>query len=90
MSCLSAAEKKQIVTKFQRQPNDTGSPQVQIAILTGAIEKLTQHMKDNPKDVHSRRGLLKKVSQRRKLLDYLKKYSVKDYETLIGALGLRK
>ncbi len=87
---ISAVDKKVIVTKFQRQANDTGSPEVQVAILTEAINRLTEHMKINKKDFHSRRGLLKKVSQRRSLLDYLKKKDTPAYDKLIVALGLRK
>ena len=87
---LSAQEKQVIVAQFQRKANDTGSPEVQVAILTKDIEKLTAHMKENLKDVHSRRGLLRKVSQRRSLLDYLKKHDAPAYEKLIATLGLRK
>lgn len=87
---IQAPEKKQVIEKFQRDKNDTGSPEVQIAILTQSIVRLTEHMKANKKDVHSRRGLLQKVSQRRKLLDYLKKKNQPSYEKLISALNLRK
>ncbi len=87
---LSASEKHVIVKKHQRAANDTGSPEVQVAILTAAINRLTEHMKINKKDFHSRRGLLKKVSQRRSLLDYLKKTNQTSYEKLIVELNLRK
>ena len=87
---LSAEQKKAIVTKFQRDPSDTGSPEVQIAILTESINKLTAHMKENLKDFHSRRGLLRQVSRRRKLLDYLKKQNSAKYSQLIIELNIRK
>lgn len=87
---ISASEKQSIVKKFQRGAKDTGSPEVQIALLTTSITKLTEHMKKNPKDVHSRRGLLRQVSQRRRLLDYLKKTNSAKYQELITALDIRK
>jgi len=87
---LSAQEKLDVVKKYQRDQTDTGSPEVQIAILTTAITKLTAHLQKNPKDFHSRRGLLKKVSQRRKLLDYLKTHHQEKYQTLIVELNIRK
>ncbi len=82
--------KAEVVAKYQRTPGDTGSPEVQIALLTARINGLTDHFKDNPKDHHSRRGLLKMVSRRRKLLDYLKDRDVAAYRKLIDALSLRK
>jgi len=84
-------EKKQaIIKEFGRAEGDTGSPEVQIAILTARINELTGHFKTNPKDHHSRRGLLKMVGQRRGLLAYLKKIDIERYRTLIERLGLRK
>ncbi len=82
--------KAEIVAKFAQSMGDTGSPQVQVALLTDRINELTEHFKVHPKDHHSRRGLLKMVSRRRKLLDYLKGRDVNAYKTLIDALGLRK
>ncbi|MCB1960627.1 MAG: 30S ribosomal protein S15 [Rhodocyclaceae bacterium] len=87
---LDSAQKAQIVGDFQRAKGDTGSPEVQVALLTGRINGLTDHFKANAKDHHSRRGLLKMVSQRRKLLDYLKRTNVDSYRSLIERLGLRK
>jgi small subunit ribosomal protein S15 len=87
---VSSAQKAQVVRDYQRAQGDTGSPEVQIALLTKRINDLTEHFKVNTKDHHSRRGLLKLVSQRRKLLDYLKGTSVDDYRKLIERLGLRK
>ena len=86
----TAAERAKIVGDFQQAKNDTGSPEVQVALLTSRITYLTEHFKSNKKDHHSRRGLLAMVSQRRKLLDYLKRESVERYQTLIGRLGIRK
>lgn len=86
----TTAEKAQIVSEYATAANDTGSPEVQVALLTNRISELTEHFKVHAKDHHSRRGLLKLVSQRRKLLDYLKGKSVDRYRTLIGRLGLRK
>ncbi len=83
-------KKAEIIAKFAQSEGDTGSPQVQVALLTGRINELTEHFKVNPKDHHSRRGLLKMVSRRRKLLDYLKGRDVNAYKALIDALGLRK
>ena len=84
-------EKKQaIIKEYGRGEGDTGSPEVQIAILTARINELTGHFKANPKDHHSRRGLLKMVGQRRGLLAYLKKIDIERYRTLIERLGLRK
>ncbi|MCI8327798.1 MAG: 30S ribosomal protein S15 [Lachnospiraceae bacterium] len=88
---MIAKEKKQaIIKEYGRTENDTGSPEVQIAILTARIQELTDHLKDNPKDHHSRRGLLKMVGQRRGLLDYLKKIDIERYRSLIERLGIRK
>lgn len=83
-------EKNEIVAKFQRAEGDTGSPEVQVALLTARINHLTGHFKEHKKDNHSRRGLLRMVSRRRKLLDYLKRTDVNAYRTLIDALNLRK
>ena len=88
---MIAKEKKQaIMAEYGRTPNDTGSPEVQIAILTARIAELTAHLQENPKDHHSRRGLLKMVGQRRGLLAYLKKIDIERYRALIDSLGLRK
>lgn len=86
----TTAEKAQIVSEYSTAANDTGSPEVQVALLTNRITMLTEHFKTHAKDHHSRRGLLKLVSQRRKLLDYLKGKSVARYRTLIERLGIRK
>ena len=87
---MNAETKAAVVTDFQRAKGDTGSPEVQVALMTARINDLTGHFKDNAKDHHSRRGLLKMVSKRRKLLDYLKGKSGDRYRTLIERLGLRK
>ena len=88
---MIAKEKKQaIIKEYGRSEGDTGSPEVQIAILTARINELTEHFKANPKDHHSRRGLLKMVGQRRGLLDYLKKTNLEGYRALIERLGIRK
>ena len=88
---MIAKEKKaQIIAEYGRQPGDTGSPEVQIALLTARINELTEHLKSNQKDHHSRRGLLKMVGQRRGLLEYLKKNDVEGYRSLIARLGIRK
>ena len=88
---MIAKEKKQaIIAEYGRTPGDTGSPEVQIAILTARIQELTEHLKVNQKDHHSRRGLLKMVGQRRGLLAYLKKVDIERYRTLIDRLGIRK
>ena len=88
---MIAKEKKQaIIAEYGRTPGDTGSPEVQIAILTARIQELTEHLKANPKDHHSRRGLLKMVGQRRGLLAYLKKIDIERYRSLIESLGIRK
>jgi small subunit ribosomal protein S15 len=87
---MNAAQKSQIVTDYQRAQGDTGSPEVQVALLTARINDLTGHFKEHMKDHHSRRGLLRMVSRRRKLLDYLKRTNVDGYRALIERLGLRK
>ena len=86
----TTAHKAEIIAKFAQSNGDTGSSQVQVALLTDRINELTEHFKVNPKDHHSRRGLLKMVSRRRKLLDYLKRTNLDSYKALIEALGLRK
>ena len=87
---VSKEQKEQIIKDFGRTAGDTGSPEVLVAILTARINDLTDHFKANPKDHHSRRGLLKMVGQRRGLLAYLKKTDIERYRTLIERLGLRK
>ena len=87
---ITAEEKKQIVGEYKVHESDTGSPEVQIAILSERINYLTEHFKTHPKDHHSRRGLMMLVGQRRRLLDYLKGKDVKRYRGLIEKLGLRK
>ncbi|MCX9156954.1 30S ribosomal protein S15 [Niveibacterium sp. 24ML] len=87
---IATTQKAQIVADFQRAKGDTGSPEVQIALLTARINDLTGHFKAHTKDHHSRRGLLAMVSQRRKLLDYLKRKEVDRYRSVIERLGLRK
>ncbi len=87
---LSAEAKAQIVTDYGQSEGDTGSPEVQVALLSHQINHLQGHFKDHIHDHHSRRGLLRMVSQRRKLLDYLKGKDVARYTTLIGRLGLRR
>lgn len=86
----NVAQKAQIIQSYQRAQGDTGSPEVQVALLTARINGLTDHFKAHVKDHHSRRGLLKMVSQRRKLLDYLKRSNADSYRKLIEQLGLRK
>ena len=87
---ISKEKKSEIIAEYGRKPGDTGSPEVQIAILTTRIAELTEHLKVNQKDHHSRRGLLKMVGQRRNLLAYLKSKDIERYRTLIEQLGLRK
>ncbi|HEY9284784.1 MAG TPA: 30S ribosomal protein S15 [Pyrinomonadaceae bacterium] len=82
--------KEKIVGDYRTHEGDTGSPQVQVALLTTRINQLTEHFKTHKKDNHSRRGLLKMVSQRRSLLDYLKRKDIEQYHELIGRLGLRR
>lgn len=90
MSCLNAAEKAEIVQKYRRDESDTGSPEVQVALLSARISHLTEHFATHKHDHHSRRGLLKMVSQRRKMLDYLKRNDRERYQQLIQQLGLRR
>lgn len=88
---MIAKEKKQaIIAEYGRTPGDTGSPEVQIALLTARISDLTEHLKVHKKDHHSRRGLLKMVGQRRGMLDYLKKTDIERYRAIVQKLGLRK
>jgi small subunit ribosomal protein S15 len=87
---VNTEQKAAIVGQYQQKTGDTGSPEVQVALLTTRINDLTSHFKANAKDLHSRRGLLKMVSRRRKLLDYLKSRSNDRYKALIERLGLRK
>ena len=87
---LTSEKKQEIVKKFARSKNDTGSAEIQIAILTEEINVLTKHIKEHKKDHHSERGLLKKVGQRRNLLAYLQKTDIERYRKLIKELGLRK
>lgn len=87
---ISKEKKTAIIKEFARSEGDTGSPEVQIAVLTERIQELTEHLKEHPKDHHSRRGLLKMVGQRRGLLGYLKEKDIERYRALIEKLGLRK
>jgi small subunit ribosomal protein S15 len=87
---VSIVEKAKVIADYQRAQSDTGSPEVQVALLTARINGLTGHFKSNVKDHHSRRGLLRMVSRRRKLLDYLKSRNSDSYRSLIERLGLRK
>ena len=87
---ISKEKKAELIAAYGRKEGDTGSPEVQIAILTERIRELTEHLKANPKDHHSRRGLLKMVGKRRGLLEYLKKNDIEGYRALIAKLGLRK
>ena len=87
---ISKEKKQAIIAEYGRSEGDTGSPDVQVAILTARIQELTEHLKVNKKDHHSRRGLLKMVGQRRGMLAYLKKTDIERYRTLIAKLGLRK
>jgi small subunit ribosomal protein S15 len=87
---VTTADKARVVESYQRAKGDTGSPEVQIALLTERINSLTEHFKTNVKDFHSRRGLLKMVSSRRSLLDYLKRTNIEAYRSVIDRLGLRK
>lgn len=87
---LTVAEKQKIIKKFATKKEDTGSPEVQIALLTTQIEKLAEHLKEHKKDIHSRRGLLSMVSKRRRLLHYLAKKDEKRYQAIIKKLGLKK
>ncbi len=87
---ISKEKKTAIIKEYARSEGDTGSPEVQVAVLTARIPELTDHLKENPKDHHSRRGLLKMVGQRRGLLGYLKEKDIERYRVLIERLGLRK
>ncbi len=87
---ITTEKKKQIIEEYGRNAGDTGSPEVQVAILTERIKELTEHLKKNKKDYHSTRGLLMMVGKRRGLLDYLKRKDLEGYRTLISRLGLRK
>lgn len=86
---LTKTQKQELVGKFQRHEGDTGSPEVQIALITGRIEYLTEHLQNHRKDHHSRRGLLKLVGQRRRLLNYVRNQDTERYRTLVQSLGLR-
>ncbi len=87
---ITGEKKAEIIKEYARTEGDTGSPEVQVAILTYRIKELTEHLKTNHKDHHSRRGLLKMVGKRRGLLDYLKKVDIERYRALIEKLGIRK
>ena len=87
---FSTDEKKKLIDKFKLHEGDTGSPEVQVGLLTHRISYLTEHLKVHKKDHHSRRGLLKMVGRRRRLLNYVKKNDVKRYRSIIEALGLRR
>lgn len=87
---ITAEQKKEIVAKYGKTPGDTGSPEVQIALLSARIADLTEHLKTHKKDHHSRRGMLKMVGQRRGLLDYLKKTDIERYRAIVEKLGLRR
>jgi small subunit ribosomal protein S15 len=87
---ITAERKKELVSEYATKPGDTGSPEVQVAVLTERIANLTGHFKTHAKDNHSRRGLLKMVSQRRSLLDYVKSKDVARYQSLIERLGIRR
>ena len=87
---ITAERKGELITEYAKHDGDTGSPEVQVAILTERISNLTEHLKVHKKDFHSRRGLLIMVGQRRRLLDYLKRKEAGRYETLIKSLGLRR
>jgi small subunit ribosomal protein S15 len=87
---VSPVRKQETIGKFQQHQGDTGSPEVQVALLSERISHLTEHLKNNHKDHHSRRGLLKMVGQRRALLDYLKRKNLDRYKKLIETLGLRR
>ena len=87
---ITAERRATLISEYAINPGDTGSPEVQVALLTERIANLTEHLKTHAKDFHSRRGLLVLVGQRRGLLDYVKKTDQKRYETLIGRLGLRR
>ncbi|MBI3676425.1 MAG: 30S ribosomal protein S15 [Proteobacteria bacterium] len=87
---MTAQRKTEVITEYATKPGDTGSPEVQVAVLSERITQLTEHFKTHVKDNHSRRGLIKMVSQRRRLLDYIKATDSKRYDSLISRLGLRR
>lgn len=87
---ISKEKKTANMEEYARTPGDTGSPEVQVAVLTARIQELTEHLKENPKDHHSRRGMLKMIGKRRNLLAYLKDVDIERYRSLIERLGLRK
>jgi small subunit ribosomal protein S15 len=87
---ITAERKAELIKEYATKPNDTGSPEVQVAVLSERITNLTEHFKGHVKDNHSRRGLIKMVSQRRRLLDYVKATDAKRYDALIARLGLRR
>ena len=87
---ITPERKKEVIAEYATKKDDTGSPEVQVAVLSERISNLTEHFKNHVKDNHSRRGMIKMVSQRRGLLDYMKKTDAKRYEVLIGRLGLRR
>ena len=87
---LSTAKKAEIIAKFQQHEGDTGSPEVQVALLTQRIKDLTEHMKNHPKDFHSRRGLLQLVGQRRRFLGYIREQDFDRYRKIVTELGLRR
>jgi len=87
---ISKEKKTAIINEYGRKPGDTGSPEVQIAVLSARIAELTEHLKANPKDHHSRRGMYKLIGQRRGLLDYLAKTDLQGYRSLIEKLGIRR
>ena len=87
---MTTEKKKEIIAAYGRTPDDTGSPEVQVALLTERINTLTEHLKEKQKDHHSRRGMYKMIGKRRGLLDYLKKTDLEGYRALIEKLGLRK
>ena len=87
---ISKEKKTAIMNEYARTPGDTGSPEVQVAVLSARIQELTEHLKENPKDHHSRRGMYKMIGKRRGLLDYLKEKDIERYRSLIEQLGLRR
>ena len=87
---MTTEKKKEIIAAYGRTPDDTGSPEVQVALLTERINTLTEHLKENKTDHHSRRGMYKMIGKRRGLLDYLKKTDLEGYRALIEKIGLRK
>ncbi|MBS0280052.1 MAG: 30S ribosomal protein S15 [Proteobacteria bacterium] len=87
---ITPERKKELIAEYATKPGDTGSPEVQVAVLSERISNLTEHFKTHAKDNHSRRGMIKMVSERRSLLDYVKSRDVKRYEALIARLGLRR